>query len=335
MNDEQHFVTYSSGLQFGYFPLLFECNTLSASPSNTGYGFAFYDSGTCEFLYLDEAVSVTPASQDTSLVLCDLDYSGSYEFSDGRKLTLCLDSCDQCSCSDTTCSFYDNENDCSTSCAGNCEWNDGIEGLEGYEDGYCGDRCPEPVDLVFVIDESGSVRNNFVDERNFAVDIIATSTSADSNFGVIYFDNEIIVQHTLDDANQDPSYVAQIVQGYYPSHFGGTTISQGVDAAISMFNTHDSSTTSGGSDRDNVMVLITDGNGGNPCNGGTLETTTINNLQANNIATVAVGINGVSAAQLNCLNEDPLDGVSVGLDNFQDLLYEIRKYTNPYTCPSS
>ncbi|TKR68056.1 hypothetical protein L596_024101 [Steinernema carpocapsae] len=121
--------------------------------------------------------------------------------------------------------------------------------------------CEMTVDLVFVVDQSGSIQQpNFEIIKKDVVSFVETLTigngSTDSRVGLVLFDNDAYVEFYLDTFSDINSIVSAI--GNLSYRGGGTNISSGMDAAITQVF-------GGPGNRPgipDVMLLITDGQDG-------------------------------------------------------------------------
>ena len=171
------------------------------------------------------------------------------------------------------------------------------------------DICEEHLDIVFVLDESGSVGStNFNKVKNFVVDQITNKIDEESNIGVVSFSNQIQIDHSLGDTQTPRTQLLSTVNGL--SHSGGQTYTDSaVQKAIDDFTANDDPT------KQNVMVLVTDGvpypSTRSPCG---LKAT----LDGLGVKTYVVGVGSFDTTKVDCLVDDVSNDMIL-LDNFDEL----------------
>ena len=202
-----------------------------------------------------------------------------------------------------------------------------------YTNGYCRQMCDNAVNIVFAMDESGSMGVYAWElEQKFVIDVLLVSVaSIDSRVGIIVFDDSARVLYDLATNGNNPETASIIVENAVYNG-GGTDILEAMYAAIYQFENLDSIE----AQKNNVIILITDGAGNNPClSSYNIQSDITRKLLDNEIYVIVVGVgSGAIATNLECLNSVPLQGVSIGVDDF-DVIRESRRFTDEYTCPDN
>ena len=152
--------------------------------------------------------------------------------------------------------------------------------------------CDNDLDIIFVLDESGSVgATNFGLVKDFVVDQLTNDISLDSNVGVVSYCTQYLLDYSLAQTQTPRTDLINTVNGLVFS--GGLTYTK---AAIDDFVANDDPS------KDNMLVLITDGvpvpSSQSPCS---LKAT----LDANGITVFVIGIGSFDTTHVNCLVDDP------------------------------
>ena len=147
----------------------------------------------------------------------------------------------------------------------------------------CGVDSNCDVNIVFVMDSSGSVLSTGWDEEVDFVEGIMDSIGSGSKIGIIEFDSVPRTIWSLCNDNDCPAIKTTLNAGNLAG--GGTNIPSAVQAGVNMLN-------SGCAEAlPKVMVVITDGFGGNPCS-----------IDLTGISTYLVKVgSGISNTAVDCL----------------------------------
>jgi len=167
-------------------------------------------------------------------------------------------------------------------------------------------ECENDRDIMFVVDESGSVGSiNFGLTKDFVVDQLTNDISLGSNAGIITYSHTYLLDYSLAQTQSPRTNLINTINGLVYSG-GGTATAQALQAGINEIIAHDDPS------KENMIVLITDGYSSSPCY---LKAT----LDANNIEVFAIGVGGsVYEPYLDCLVDDPSTNV-VLLADFDEL----------------
>ena len=156
------------------------------------------------------------------------------------------------------------------------------------------------VDIVFVMDSSGSVDSTEWQESVTFVNGVIDALGSPSNVGIIEFDSDVQTIYGLC-SSQDSCPNIQSALNDYPKDSGGTNILLGVEAGKTMLNDCDDP------DKDNILVLITDGVGTDPCD-----------VDLTGITTYVVKV-GTANPVIDCLVENTETDI-FDVDNFNDIM---------------
>ncbi|XP_048029063.1 inter-alpha-trypsin inhibitor heavy chain H3-like isoform X2 [Megalobrama amblycephala] len=110
-----------------------------------------------------------------------------------------------------------------------------------------------PKNVVFIIDQSGSMRGRKIDQTRLALLKILSDLDEDDHFGLITFDSEIdtwkreLLKATKQNLENAKSFVKEIREG------GNTNINAAVLAGVDMINRHPREGTA------SILILLTDG----------------------------------------------------------------------------
>ena len=158
------------------------------------------------------------------------------------------------------------------------------------------------VDLIFVLDSSGSVgASNFANVRNFVADLVNQLEIGPDNtrVGLINFASSAGVQFSLN-THQDISSLLQAIASV-PFTSGGTNTAAALTTLLSELSTvNGARPLQEGIPR--VAIVVTDGQSNNP----TATVAAANNVHASNIIVFAVGVgSNIPIAELNAIASDP------------------------------
>ena len=150
------------------------------------------------------------------------------------------------------------------------------------------------------MDSSGSVEYSGWDEEVDFVLAVISSVGKDSNIGIIEFDSDAQTIYSMCSVNDCDAITSALNSNNLAG--GGTDISNGVNAAVSMLNSCGDDTLA------NVMIVITDGEGGDPCN-----------IDLTGISTYLVKVgNGINNNAVDCLVEDTSNDIFTS-DSFNEI----------------
>jgi len=164
-------------------------------------------------------------------------------------------------------------------------------------------RCSfnAPLDLVFVIDESGSIGSSrFQLIREFTANIVAdvVGSSPQSRVGVILFDNVARIQFDLEDHTSLSTLLRAINPGL-PYNGGGTDTAEALRLLLSSAQNGRLRIRSG---VPNVAIVITDGRS----NSRSATASAAASLRTSNLFDVyAVGVDGADISELRTIASDP------------------------------
>ena len=158
------------------------------------------------------------------------------------------------------------------------------------------------VDLIFVLDSSGSVgASNFANVRNFVADLVSQLEIGPDNtrVGLINFASSAGVQFSLN-MHQDISSLLQAIASV-PFTSGGTNTAAALTTLLSEFSTANGARPlQEGIPR--VAIVVTDGQSNDPL----ATVAAANNVHASNIIVFAVGVgSNIPIAELNAIASDP------------------------------
>ncbi|CAC5378865.1 COL12A [Mytilus coruscus] len=159
--------------------------------------------------------------------------------------------------------------------------------------------CHDKIDLVFLIDASGSIGSaNFRKIKSFVSNSVSHFTIGpnDAQVGAITFSSQPHFQFALN-KYKDNSSLSNAIQ-HIPYQSGGTN----TDTALTFVEQNTFTAISG--DRisaQNILVIITDGKSSHPPKTA-LEA---NRLKQRNVQIIAVGIGNADKAELNNIASDP------------------------------
>ncbi|XP_021365456.1 cartilage matrix protein-like, partial [Mizuhopecten yessoensis] len=185
------------------------------------------------------------------------------------------------------------------------------------------DSCDyKPIDIVFIIDESGSVgSSNFAKILTFLTEVVDDLNigSTAVQVGLVKFHTRATLEFYLGTHSTKTSLKSAILNTRYRS--GGTSIGAGIQHADKyvfpiLYG--------GRKDATKIAILVTDG----VSSSATFTKQAADDAKANHIRIFAVGIGNINIAELNSAASDPdCTHVSV-LTNFKqidDIIYEIKK----------
>ena len=171
----------------------------------------------------------------------------------------------------------------------------------------CGDSSDCDVNIVFVMDSSGSVGTDGWDQEVDFVEGVIDSVGTGSKIGIVEFDSDVDTIYSLCDENDCSAIKTELNDGNRAGD--GTNIPLGVTAGVNMLNS------CGDSLLPNVMVVITDGFGGDPCS-----------IDLTGISTYLVKVgSGISNTAVDCLveNEDTDIFTSDSFDDINQLIDQV------------
>ncbi|XP_060078237.1 uncharacterized protein LOC132557733 [Ylistrum balloti] len=194
-----------------------------------------------------------------------------------------------------------------------------VQKAESETDGSCDYK---PIDIVFIIDESGSVGStNFRKILNFLAEVVDNLNIGPSavQVGLVKFNSAATRVFYLTTHSDKTSLKSAILNTVYRS--GGTSIGAGIQHADRyIFPVK----YGGREDATKIAILVTDG----ASFSASFTNQTANDAKANHIRIFAVGIGNIRISELNSAASDPdCTHVSV-LTNFNqidDIIYEIKK----------
>ncbi|XP_062600299.1 uncharacterized protein LOC134261927 [Saccostrea cucullata] len=177
----------------------------------------------------------------------------------------------------------------------------------------------KPVDLVFVVDESGSIgSSNFKKMKNFLVNLVDQVTISNTAFhvGLVKFHSSATTVFDLNRYSQKSSVKRAIQYVGYAS--GGTRIGKGINKGRTVFDR------SSRKDSTKVMILLTDGKSSDK----TETSKEARKAKSEGVSIFVIGIGNVdreeitsAASEPTCVHVFMLQGFS-GIDN---ILYEVRR----------
>lgn len=168
-----------------------------------------------------------------------------------------------------------------------------------------------PIDIVFVMDASGSVTaSGWTQERNAVASMINTTLPANARVGVVVFSDAATTKYTFQN-NQTRSAIVSAVNALVYVQ-GSTATLSGMQNAYTIFNTQSDSL------HQHIVVLITDGTPNptttqNPCGTSTAAQTLRTNLTRLHVRTTIFGVGPeINAGTLSCLyDNDPSRFIAV------------------------
>ena len=188
------------------------------------------------------------------------------------------------------------------------------------------------IDLIFVLDSSGSVRaSNFQNVRDFVANLVGQlEIGPDSTrVGLIIFASSAAVQFSLN-THQDNSSLLQAIAAV-PFTGGGTNTADALNTVISEFSTvNGARPLQEGIPR--VTIVVTDGQSNNPA----ATIVAANNVHASNIIAFAVGVgSNIPIAELNTIASDPDSQFVRLLSTFNaDELRDLQELLSSEACQS-
>jgi hypothetical protein len=203
---------------------------------------------------------------------------------------------------------------------------------------------PTPMEVVFVMDASGSVTSSgWQTEKAAVVAQINTGLPLAAKIGIVQFDDASEIKYTFNQAQTPRSAITNLVQNL-PFTAGTTATLAAMQDAYTIFNTTGSPDTI--TPRHRIVILLTDGNPNppstqNPCGTTTAAKNLRTNLDKKNIETYIVAVGpDITSGTLSCLiDNDPsrfiavenFNGVTAGLNAAFQELHTVKNATYQVT----
>lgn len=188
---------------------------------------------------------------------------------------------------------------------------------------YCGCGSSLTQEIMFVMDESGSVGSSGWNlEVAFVTDMITTGIDETSKVAVVQFETSSYVIWDFDDDQTDRNNVLNAINAIV-FNGGGTYIATALSTAIGVYQTTADQT--GTIQR--LLMLLTDGvPSDSPCS-------LKSSLDAENILVVIIGIgSGFSSTAVACLVDDTSKQI-IHVDSFdQEDFDAVRQQTDQFLC---
>jgi len=218
-----------------------------------------------------------------------------------------------------SCTSYLSETDCE---------NDDVCVWLNTNGGYCGCASDASLDIMFIMDASGSVgSSNWVTEQDFVINMIETGVNDDSQIAIMDFASGAWAQWNFTDSQVRSDITTHVSNMGYTQ--GSTHMKTALTAAITVFDK------TGDPNLNNVAMLITDGNPYPSYTQSVCDSATIkNSLDDAGITVVIIGVGtGWSTSSVSCLVDDE-DTQIIYVDNFDDDAFNaVRDLTDAFTCP--
>jgi len=197
-----------------------------------------------------------------------------------------------------------------------------------------------PIDLTFVVDDSGSIRDanvagqpdNWDSVKGFIRDVISgldvdTATGDGAHIGLVTFSNTGNIQFDLDDYSSREDILARVAQ--IPYNGGNTNTTGGLAVAdVDVFK-QDRGDRSSVAD---LILLVTDGN---PTWDVNLLPARVQNLRNRGITIIGVGVtNAINVEVFRTIVSEPFDDHYFAVESFNDLTQFVQRLVES-TCKTA
>ena len=189
--------------------------------------------------------------------------------------------------------------------------------------------CSFPMELVLVLDVSGSMRGQFLEMQAMTYDLVKSfSTSAASaRFAVVTFSNTANLRVDLSDDRD--SVLAAIESLPWPA--GGTAISSGMQDALSVLESPGVR-----ANADRIMILITDGKQNSEYGGDNAAIEQAGRVKAQGVQLYSLGIGDSDRATVRAMASSPSDQYSyfgAGIRDLRDHFVGSYSFCNVLSSP--
>lgn len=219
-----------------------------------------------------------------------------------------------------SCTSYSSETECNKNNL--CSWSDTGD--------YCQCSSNALLDVMFVMDASGSVKSSgWTTEKEFVTNMIESGVDDESGIAIVEFSKRARAEYNFSDSQIRSDITAYVDSMAFTT--GATWMKDALEVGMAVFEK------SGDPTKDDILLLITDGNPNPSSSQAVCSDDTIKDaLDAAGITVIVVGVgNGWSTSAISCLVDDTSTQI-IYVDDFSDSAFDaVRDLTDTFLCPAT